>query len=186
MQTELHISLTGHRPTKLGGYPSRSDYNAKGYADLQADLERYMERALDTYDRVIGHSGLALGADTIWSNAILSVRERYPNRVEFHAEIPNRLQPNRWITSADIDYWHHQVDTADNVTFYNNDVDFGSSLSTGEMARDLELRNRGMLDKADVLLAVYDGSKGGTGNAVRYAQQTNLETVVVHPDVYFG
>lgn len=180
MGQELHISLTGHRPTKLGGYG-----NHPGYVALQQDLEKYIENALAKYQRVVGHSGLALGADTIWSKAILAMCDRYPERVEFHAEVPNRLQPNRWVSQSDKDYWFYQVEIADDVTFYN-DIDFGGSLTSGEMARDMELRNRGMLDKADVLLAIHDGSTGGTGNAVRYANTINLNTVTVHPSVYFG
>lgn len=188
MKSEFHISLTGHRPQKLGGFPGNHNYNERGYLDLQSDLESFILRALDQYDRVICHSGLALGGDTIWSKAILSVRERYPDRVEFHAEVPNRLQSNRWISQESKDFWNYQLEVADNVTFYN-DVDANATLTTGEMARDMELRNRGMLDKADVLLALHDGTDGtggGTGNAVRYAKQTNLHTIVVHPSVYFG
>ncbi|MCR6108624.1 hypothetical protein HXA32_20345 [Salipaludibacillus agaradhaerens] len=55
----------------------------------------------------------------------------------------------------------------------------------GLAAEFLDLRNNGMLDHSDVLLALYDGSSSGTGNAVAYARKINLETHVVHPSVYF-
>ena len=96
----IHIGFTGHRPNKLGGY----DLTQPGYRNLQADLESYIRRNLDVYDTVVGHSGLALGGDTIWSKAILSMKDQYPGRVLFHAEIPMLEQHESWFKQSDIDF----------------------------------------------------------------------------------
>ncbi|MGN7309434.1 hypothetical protein ACTHQ2_26165, partial [Bacillus subtilis] len=50
----------------------------------------------------------------------------------------------------------------------------------------LDLRNKGMLDHSDMLLGLYNGSNSGTGNAIAYAKEINLEMYVLHPDIYFA
>ncbi|MGN7309103.1 hypothetical protein ACTHQ2_24480, partial [Bacillus subtilis] len=97
----VHIGFTAHRPKKLAGY----DLSVPGYRQLQDDLEYYIRRNLEAYDQVVGHSGLALGGDTIWSKAILAMKEAYPGRVLFHAEITMMEQPEKWFKSSDIEFW---------------------------------------------------------------------------------
>lgn len=179
----IRIALTGHRPQKLGGF----DLSKPGYAKLQQGLETYIERNLDVYDIVVGHSGLALGADTIWSKAILAMKAKYPGRVFFHAEIPMMEQSSAWFKKSDIDFWKEQIERADEKTVYGS---FEGITDDGERrklaGKFLNERNHGMLDHSDVLLALHDGSGGGTGNAVAYAKKTGLTTITVHPDVYFA
>lgn len=181
-KTVIHIGLTGHRPNKLGGY----DLSAVGYAHLQEDLETHIERNLAVFDVVVGHSGLALGGDTIWSKAILAMKDKHPGRVLFHAEIPMMEQSSAWFKQSDIDFWYEQVDRADFKSVYGSlegieDKQKRKFLSS----KFMNLRNEGMLDHSGVLLALHDGSSGGTGNAVAYAKKTNLVTHTVHPNVYF-
>ena len=40
-------------------------------------------------------------------------------------------------------------------------------------------RNRAMVDAADVLLTVFDGSEGGTAATIRYAKRRGTEIVPV-------
>ncbi|WP_078598587.1 DUF4326 domain-containing protein [Evansella clarkii] len=180
-KTVIHIGFTGHRPNKLGGY----DLTAPGYLNLQEDLETYIKRNLEVFDMVVGHSGLALGGDTIWSKAILAMKEKYPGRVQFHAEIPMMEQASAWFKKSDIDFWHEQVERADFTSVYGSLDGVEEHKRRGLAAKFLNLRNEGMLDHSNVLLALHDGSSGGTGNAVAYAKETNLVTHVVHPSVYF-
>lgn len=179
--TTINISLTGHRPQKLGGF----DISTNNYLLLQQDLEIYIEKNLAVHQKVIGHSGLALGADTIWSKAILAMRKKYPNRVELHAHIPMLEQSSVWFNKTDIDFWQEQVDTADHKTVYGSLADIPQDKRGRESGRLLDVRNHGMLDSGDVLLALWDGTTSGTGNAVKYAETTSLTTIIVHPEVYF-
>lgn len=178
----IHIGFTGHRPKKLGGY----NLNTQGYLNLQEDLETYIQRLLDAgFKEVVGHSGLALGGDTVWSKAILAMKEKHPGRVLFHAEIPMMEQPNAWFKQSDIDFWHEQVERADFKSVYGSLEGVDENKRRKLASKFLDLRNEGMLDHSDVLLALYDGSSGGTGNAVKYAKKINLVTHTVHPSVYF-
>lgn len=180
-KNRVHIGFTGHRPNKLGGY----DLSAKGYQLLQEDLETYIKRNLDVFDVVVGHSGLALGGDTIWSKAILSMKEKHPGRVLLHAEIPMMEQADAWFKQSDIDFWHEQVERADFKSVYGSLAGHSDSERKKLAAKFLNIRNEGMLDHSTVLLALHDGTSGGTGNAVAYAKKTGLVTHTVHPNVYF-
>lgn len=184
-QTVLRIALTGHRPEKLDGY----NLSTPGYRRLQTDLETYIANALKRADVVIGHSGLALGADTVWAEAILAMRERHPGRVFFHAEIPMMEQWEAWFKKSDVERWERFVALADEKTVYGSlaGLDKKSVARKKEASRLLNRRNEGMIDHADELLGLYDGhSRGGTANALAYAKKVNKYTFVVSPDVYFS
>ena len=170
-----HIAITGHRPTKLGGY----NLDTPGYYKLQQDLEQYIRFMLSQHDRLTCHSGLALGADTIWSKAVLNMRETYPTRVYYHAEVPMMTQSERWPFAADRLFWKRCVDSADFVTIYG---EVSSTMSAGKL---LNNRNIGMVDHCDTLLAVFDGSPSGTKNAIDYAKRKSKEIVMIEPTKYF-
>lgn len=83
---KLVLALTGHRPDKLAGYNMQNEF----YDRLRERLVRIIERSLENYPIVECHSGMALGADTIWAEAIIECRERYGDaRVIFVADIPD-------------------------------------------------------------------------------------------------
>ena len=190
VKTVVHIGFTGHRPDKLAGY----DLSAPGYREMQDDLEYYIRRNLEVYDQVVGHSGLALGGDTIWSKAILAMKDAYPGRVLFHAEIPMMEQAEAWFKSTDIEFWHKQIHHADFKTIYGSleecnkisDKKRRDAVRKKRASEFMDLRNKGMLNHSDMLLALHNGSNGGTGNAVAYAKEIELDMYVVHPDVYFA
>ena len=174
----LHIGLTGHRPTKLGGY----NISTPEYQKLQSDLEQYIQYQMQFYDLIVGHSGLALGADTLWSKAILNMREKHPDKVKFHAEIPFMSQHSKWFKKSDIDFWHEQVKTADYTTVY---ADFDKEVTNAQAGKALNDRNIGMIDHSDVMLAIWDGSTSGTGNAVEYSRSVNKPIQFIDPKSYF-
>lgn len=180
----IHIALTGHRPNKLGGY----NIDTPAYRKLQTDLEQFIQHQLNTYANVWCHSGLALGADTIWSKAILSMKKRYPDRVFFHAEIPMMNQKDAWFKESDIVFWHEQVDAADEKSIYDpNFHSYDESNRKRLAGKVLNQRNIGMIEHADILLAVYDNkTSGGTKNAVDYAKSKNKHIQFIDPKNYFG
>ena len=45
----------------------------------------------------------------------------------------------------------------------------------------MDKRNRYMVDQADVLIAVWDGSPSGTGKTVRYAHQQGKPVIIINP-----
>lgn len=48
----------------------------------------------------------------------------------------------------------------------------------------LNQRNIGMVDTCDILIAIYDGTPGGTRNAVQYAKKTNTLIHRIKPSTF--
>lgn len=178
LSREVHVALTGHRPNKLWGY----DLDNPEYERLQDKLESIVEQLLKGYNTVICHSGLALGADSVWSIAILNMREKYPNRVFFHAEIPFMGQAGRWSLGSQ-DLWEYQVETSDFKTVYLTKEE-GTSwdrVPKYQITKALDDRNKGMVDACDVLIGISNGSNSGTKNALDYAESKGVKVLTYHP-----
>ncbi len=136
---------TGHRPEKLGRYGSLTSIKLYDFA----------RRYLETYrpDRFI--SGMALGWDTACARACVSLG------IPFIAAIPFVGQESQWPESsrriyADLLACAERIET----------VSLG-----GFNAKAMQRRNEWMVDLADGVLALWDGSSGGTCNCVKYAQR---------------
>lgn len=185
--SELHIALTGHRPNKLGGY----NLNTPEYDALQKDFEQYIRVMARKYDVIWGHTGLALGGDSIWGKAILAMKKELPEQVKLYAECPFMNQSDVWFKQSDKDLWQELIDNADDITVYDPDmVEYKKSHTDrenkGRAAQYLQVRNVGMIEHADILLALYNGdATGGTANAVHYAQKINKPITIVNPNKYF-
>ena len=167
----ISISLTGHRPNKLAGYDLSKPY----YTRLRNRLIAIIERSLAKYSVVECHSGMALGADTVWAQAIVHCQAKYGrDRVVFVAEIPDYNQPSRWL-KENKDEWNRLMAFADRVnTYQKND---GRSY-----AYVLNQRNIGMIDACDILIAIYDGvSTGGTANGVRDGKKMGKWITYIDP-----
>lgn len=137
------------------------------------------------YETVICHSGLALGADTVWSIAILNKREKYPNRVKFHAEIPFMGQASKWFGES-VNFWEYQVEHADSqsVYFTKKEDEEWADVPRYAISKALDDRNKGMVKAVDVLLALHNGSKSGTQNALTDAKKLNKYVIEWHPDEF--
>lgn len=170
----VSLSLTGHRPDKLAGY----NVNVPFYDRLRHRLIRIIERSLDNYEIVECHSGMALGADTVWAQAIVECQQKYgTNRIRFIADIPDMKQSSHWISKADRDRWKELVDQADEVRQYAHQ-NVGKSY-----AYILNQRNIGMIKACDILIAVYNGdATGGTANGVRDGIRMNKFITYIRPD----
>lgn len=55
----------------------------------------------------------------------------------------------------------------------------------GYSPHKMQRRNQWMVDNCDLLVAVWDGTNGGTGNCVEYAQSVNREIYRISPR-HFG
>lgn len=152
------IAATGHRPHKLG-----NEYDGGPYTDFLMD--KFYE-ILDQYkpDKII--SGLALGVDTIW--AICGMVYEIP----LIAAVPFEGQEVRWRNSCQDRYWsilHHPLTEVVHVC------------SPGYAAWKMQKRNEWMVDHADILVAVWDGSEGGTYNCIQYAKKKGIRIIYIDP-----
>lgn len=144
------IAVTGHRPPKLGGFGpdvfkrlvSLAGYELTPYAPGNAEG-----------DRVI--TGMALGWDQAVAIACIKLS------IPFTAAVPCQGQENMWPESSRQLYWKilgHELCKMELVT------------AAPYSPRLMQVRNEWMVDRADKILALWDGSSGGTGNCVKYAR----------------
>ena len=168
-ETSFHVALTGHRPAKLAGY----DLSAPFYRELARRLSRIVESGLAKHQHLTLHSGMALGADTIWAQVITDARRAHPDRIRFVAEVPVPTQPDRW-PAPTRDQWRELALAADEVRVY----------AERYTPHCLHLRNEAMIASARLLLAIWDPQQttGGTANGVRTGRRLGLEVFVITPD----
>lgn len=159
-------AFTGHRPAKL---PWRYDESAPGCLALTAALETQIA-ALAAAGITDFISGMALGTDTICARIVLALRKENP-AIRLFCALPCSSQADRWTVSEREQYQAILAD-ADSVILVNQD-------GTPEC---MLKRNRFMVERAAVLLAVYNGEyRGGTAMTVRYARKLRRELFILNP-----
>lgn len=149
------IMITGHRPGKLGGY-TENPITTWVYTTLESKVLQLR----DTYGEIVLVSGMALGADTM-----LAIMAEIHN-IPLIAAVPFEGQDSKWYPPAQKLY--------KKLTMYADSTsDRGGGLVIvspgGYSPAKMQVRNEWMVDHADKIIAVWDGSSGGTANCVRYA-----------------
>jgi len=143
---------SGHRPNKLGGYKKASQnivYKTALYALLDSNPDFLI-------------SGMALGWDQALAYAALHLD------IPFIAAIPFEGFAAQWPESSRR-FYSRLCAQAYKVKI----------ISDGEYAADkMQLRNIWMADKSSSALILWDGSSGGTGNFVKYAEE--IDRVMVN------
>jgi uncharacterized phage-like protein YoqJ len=151
------LAVTGHRPPKLGGYfvPNRL-YDAV-VDGLRETIEHFNP------ERVL--SGMSLGVDQ-WT-AELCIEMGIP----FVAVIPFRGYSSKWPIDSQRTF-DRLCQSAQEVVY--------TSESTTYSGRLLYRRNVWMVEHADQIVAVYNGSSGGTANCIQYATQVGKPIELVN------
>lgn len=176
----MKIAVTGHRPDKLYGY----DLNDERYEALINRLTKAIEEASNGEDDILGITGMALGVDMLFIWSLVDYeKEHKDKKITIEGAIPFENQPNKW------QLWDRKLyeslldDIVDIKTYVDTIKEYKWDKKTpvGEYSpMKLEARNRYMIDKCDVLIAVYDGySKGGTHNAINYAKKLGKKIIFV-------
>lgn len=159
------ICVTGHRPNKLWGY----DLRDKRYQKLKSDL---MKILIDQ-NCTEAISGMALGVDTVFALAVLKLKDLGFD-IKLHCAIPCKNHSSKWIKES-IDQYNRILNQADNVVTVTDDT---------YQPWMMQKRNEYMVDLADKVIAVWDGSSGGTSNCIKYAKKKNIEIIRLNPKDY--
>lgn len=163
MRRDETCCFTGHRPEKL---PWRYDEADLRCLDLKSRIVEALERA---YDKGMRHfiCGMAQGVDFYFCEAALDLRERCPG-VTVEAALPCEEQAARWHES-ERDRYFSLISRCDYETMVQRHYDKGCMLR----------RNRYMVDRSAMLIAVFDGLLGGTMYTISYAMKKGLEIVTL-------
>jgi len=161
----MKIAITGHRPNKLGNdYDLASPLIEKIDMAICAILLKQDELyPLGSIELI---SGMALGIDTLFAK--IAIRLGY----KFTAAIPCQQQYKMWPQKAKelyLDIINHPLCTK----YYVSEGPYSP--------QKMQLRNQWMVDNCDMLIAVWDGTLGGTSNCVKYAQQQQIDIRIINP-----
>lgn len=167
--TNKVCSFTGYRTQKLN-FCLSSSKNPLGLDKIRECLKGRMIEMMDEGFNTF-QCGMAIGADIMFAETALELRETYPALVKFIAVIPcidhdkNRSFPERELCNK--------------ITERANDVIYVSNTKyyDGCMAK----RNRYLVETCDELLAVYDGQRGGTMQTVNYAKGKGIKVTIIDP-----
>lgn len=152
---------TGHRPDKIGGY----DY----YNPQRVWIRERIRTALVDLHATKTISGMALGVDQDLAQVSIDLA------IPFIAALPFVGQESRWPKSSQ-DYYEWLLERADEVVVVS---------PGGYAAYKMQVRNKWMVDHANALVSVWDGSPGGTGNCMTYAKDTNILVYPIDPRDFF-
>lgn len=152
MTKPLKLAVTGHRPDKLGGY---SDSVFEKLTQLAVnELSRFNPAPSIVY------TGMALGWDQAVAQACISLE------LPFFAAIPFKGQESRWPQQSQKRYRELLDQASDYKILYPHNA--------GEIWMFAE-RNEYMVDKCNHLLALFNGTKGGTFITYGYAREQGVE-----------
>jgi uncharacterized phage-like protein YoqJ len=113
---------------------------------------------------------MALGVDTVFALAVLELKDKGYN-IKLHCAIPCLNHSSKWFEESVVLY-KEILDKADVVKFVTEQP---------YQVWMMQKRNEYMVNRADKVIAVWDGSKGGTGNCVAYAKKQNKDIILIRP-----
>ncbi|MBQ1283626.1 MAG: DUF1273 family protein [Clostridia bacterium] len=150
--------FTGHRPESLYLY----DEEDAVYAHIFKAVE---DAIFDRY--TVFMCGGCRGGDFLFGEAVAELRNIYPE-IRLVCVLPFRGQAELW-SGEERNRYADLLDSADEVICLNDKYQKGC----------MHERNRYMVDRSSLLIAAYNGTKGGTDYTLSYAKKQGLRTVNV-------
>jgi uncharacterized phage-like protein YoqJ len=159
-------AFTGHRPQNLPWQFNEADTNClKLKQILNQQISQLAKNGFTDF-----LSGMALGSDTWAAEAVLNLRKKKP-ALKLHCILPCKTQAEKWPVSEQERY-QKILAQADSIFFTSRNYHPNCMLE----------RNRFMVEKARLLLAVYNGQPhSGTAAAVRHAQRLGCDIIIINP-----
>lgn len=156
----LKVAVTGHRPERIGGYD--------GDNPTRVWIKEALREVVDTLRPNYAYSGMALGVDQDFVEVCVE------KGIPFTAVVPFRAQAEKWPSASQFIYYDLVKKARERVIVCD----------PGYAAWKLQRRNEWMVDAIDdegVVIAVWDGTPGGTANCVRYARHSDRCIVRINP-----
>lgn len=173
------IALTGHRP-KYFQTVGKDKYNLNDptYEKLYQELRNHAEDKLQEYGHITIISGMALGADTVWANIAVNMKQDHGHeKVKFEAHVPIESHDAKWIDPKSRELYRNLLSYADEKVLY-------APIYSGAA---MQIRDKGMIDRSDEVIACYDGHsihKSGTYNAIKDATNKDKNIHFTQPDYF--
>ncbi len=159
---EKSCRFTGHRIQKLPWTSNEEDERCKAMKiELRGEIEKAILRGYTDFV-----CGMAVGFDIICAETVLLLKKEFP-QIKLIAALPCKNQDVYWQTD-DKRRYRKILERADMVRcVYDNYVG----------AKCMFERNRYMVNRSSLVIALYNGDSGGTKSTVEYARKQGLEVV---------
>ena len=161
----LSCAFIGHKPQNLPFGFNEADEQC---VFLKEELERKIIDLIINRHVTRFITGMALGVDMYAAEIVLKLKKLYPS-ISLECAIPCEAQPEKWTEGFRNRYFYIAAS-----------CDKETMLQKQYTPDCMEKRDKYMVDSCDILLAVWNGEKSGTGNAVEYAQKTGKEVLVIN------
>lgn len=158
------VGVTGHRPHKFA-FRDWSGYDATN--PLCVRIQDTLRSTLVELDATRGISGMAIGVDQWFVEACIALG------IPFTAAVPFLGQDDRWPAPARNRY-QTLLAKAERVVYVCN---------PGYARWKMQARNEWVVDHCNQLVAVWDGSPGGTANTVLYANNVQRTLRRIDPNI---
>jgi uncharacterized phage-like protein YoqJ len=165
---EKTCCIFGHRPKKLPlMYDEQSPDCRRLKMLLYSEVDKMREIGVTTF-----LIGMAPGVDIFAAKIVLDIRRDYPDdNIRLVAVLPFEGQADRWAEIYRARYFRILAKADEVVT-----------LQTRYTDDCLLEHNRYMLNSSSHLIAVYNGSEGGTKYTVDRAVEEEMDVVIINPD----
>ena len=127
-------------------------------------------------DLIVNHgvthfiSGMAVGVDMICGEIVLELKNEHPH-ITLECAIPCQSQPARWSKGMKDRYYS-----------ILNQSDCNTVLQERYTSDCMRKRNEYMVEKSEIVIAVWDGSSSGTGYTVNVAKEKGKKIYVLNPE----
>lgn len=154
------ICGTGHRPDKLFGYDEQAFYDL---TDIAYD-----------YLKDNRPEGVVAGGAIGWDQAL--AHAAYQLEIPLVLAYPFEGFESKWPKDSVGRRFHNELEVIMRELPYK-EVERIYVSEPGYAPWKMQVRNKWMVDKTDMVLALWNGTDGGTANCVRYAHQKQKPVV---------
>ena len=156
---------TGHRPKS---FPFAYGADKLKHKTYLKELLQKIETAISVYGITHFISGMALGADLDFAEVVLKLKKKY--RITFECAVPCPNQTVKWGDKDKLRY--------EKILKHADEVNVLSERYTPEC---MLKRNRYMVDKSELVIAVFNGiQSGGTWYTINYAKNQSKHIEVIN------
>lgn len=149
--------FTGHKPEKCIGEEGKIRFR------LAMEIQNAIAAGYDTFI-----TGMALGVDTWAAEEVLKIKSEKAG-IKLVCAVPfEGVEQNR--TTKQQMIFHNILSKADDVSY----------ICPKCSRKSFKVRDEWMVDHAAKVIAVFNGTHGGTEYTINYAKQNNREIVLIN------
>jgi uncharacterized phage-like protein YoqJ len=177
------VGFTGHRPSKTS-----NNYSLKHPMSIKINqvLTPIIEDLIESQGITRFISGGALGFDQIAFWTVQRMKVKHPE-IKNILSIPFVNQPSKWTDKESLHFYNKMMEIADEIIYVDELPEYtikGVPVGHYHIAK-MQKRNEHMVNNSRIMVSLYDGSTGGTGNCVNYLRKVGRVHYWINPDKNF-